>query len=105
MKPKINIRQLVYDTIIDFLKEFGDDMAYGQPGADLFWIDSREFGESLHVNEFYLDGTGTLCFREYETTTSMYNFWRWDDVEEINLISIYDSIYEFEEKHGKVSNS
>ena len=35
----------------------------------------------------------------------MYNFWRWDDVEDINLISIYDSIYELEEKHGKVSNS
>lgn len=106
MKPKIDLKKLVYDTIIDFLREAGEGwMEF--TGDNMFELYDPETNEYLYVDSFYLDGQYNLCFKENEAHHSTANIWFWDNIAGCNYVTIYDAIYKLKETvgHGKVSNS
>lgn len=106
MKPKIDLKKLVYDTIIDFLRESGEGwMEFN--GDNMFELYDPENSEYLYVDSIYLDGQNNLCFKENEAYHSTANIWFWDDINECNYATIYNTIYELKEdiENGKVSNS
>lgn len=106
MKPKIDLKKLVHDTVLDFLRESGDGWMQFD-GDNMFELYDPETNEYLYVDSFYLDGQYNLCFKENEAYHSTANIWFWDSINECNYATIYNTIYELKEniENGKVSNS
>lgn len=106
MKQQIDIKQLVYDTIIDFLQETNPEwMDYD--GESCFPIYDPELDEMIYVDQIYLDGKGNLCFKEKKAHFAHHAIWYWDDIPEMNYATIYNEIYNLKHliDNGKVSNS
>ena len=106
MKPKIDLKKLVHDTVLDFLRESGDGWMQFD-GDNMFELYDPETNEYLYVDSFYLDGQYNLCFKENEAYHSTANIWYWETINECNYATIYNTIYELKEniENGKVSNS
>ena len=106
MKQKIDFEKLVYDTVIDFLNEFGNGWMEFD-GDNMFELYDAETCECLYVDSFYLDGKDELCFKENEAYHSTANIWYWKNICEYNCAIIYNAIYELKEniENGKISNS
>ncbi len=95
MKPKIDIESVVKTAVIEFLKEYGTNMHYGKPEAELFWLDNYSSEGSMHVDEFWLDDCGVLHFSE--TDENKYE-WLWEDIEDSNYCQLHNDIYELAER-------